>query len=135
MIEINKCKFNSTFFRLLNSQVEFAPPVGYKEPEKPKKKEEDMMVDPADMMPEPSGFVAFRGTGNRLDGKRRKDSTSNDASSSKPVYVRGIPDYDYEVGFLRFIRRIDKGENSKEKEETEEFRPFSGTGFCLKRRE
>jgi hypothetical protein len=53
-------------------QVEFAPPVGYKEPVKHKKEDEEMAVDPADLMPEPVGFVAFRGAGNRLDGKRGK---------------------------------------------------------------
>lgn len=33
-----------------------------------------MAVDPAEFMPEPSGFVAFKGAGNRLDGKKRKDT-------------------------------------------------------------
>lgn len=46
-------------------QVEFAPPVGYKEPERVKKPDEEMVVDPAELMPEPTGFVAFRGEGNR----------------------------------------------------------------------
>lgn len=41
-----------------------------------KQQEEEMAVDPSDLMPEPSGFVAFKGAGNRLDGKKRKDSTS-----------------------------------------------------------
>lgn len=125
----------SLFFALLNLKVEFAPPVGYKEPERYKKQEEDMSVDPEDMMPQPSGFVAFQGTGNRLDGKKRKDSTSSDTTSMKPVYVRGIPDYDYEIGFLRFIRRNDKVDPNKDKEENEQFKPFSGTGFSLRRRE
>lgn len=50
---------------LLLLQVEFAPPVGYKEPERIKKPDEEMVVDPAELMPEPTGFVAFRGEGNR----------------------------------------------------------------------
>lgn len=78
--------------------MEFAPPVDYKEPETPKRHDEAMAVDPSELMPEPSGFVAFRGQGNRLDGKRRKDSTSSDPSPSKPSYVRGIPDYEYQIG-------------------------------------
>jgi ubiquitin fusion degradation protein 1 len=49
-------------------QVEFAPPVGYKEPERVKKPDEEMVVDPAELMPEPTGFVAFRGEGNRCCG-------------------------------------------------------------------
>lgn len=44
------------------------------EPEPVKKQEEEMTVDPAEFMPEPSGFVAFKGAGNRLDGKKRKDT-------------------------------------------------------------
>ncbi|XP_017785704.1 PREDICTED: ubiquitin fusion degradation protein 1 homolog [Nicrophorus vespilloides] len=113
--------------------VEFAAPVGYKEPEKVKKVEEEMSVDPADLMPEPSGFVAFAGTGNRLDGKRRKDSTSVDAAPSKPLYVRGIPDYNYMPGHLKFIRRVDKpGNSSKDKDDGgDDFKAFSGSGNCL----
>nr|XP_023025158.1 ubiquitin recognition factor in ER-associated degradation protein 1 isoform X2 [Leptinotarsa decemlineata] len=113
--------------------VEFAAPVGYKEPEQRKKEEEETAVDPAELMPEPSGFVAFRGTGNRLDGKKRKDSTSSDFASAKPVYVRGIPDYDYQIGTLKFIRRPIK-QKSDDIEESEEFKAFSGTGFSLRGR-
>lgn len=115
--------------------MEFAPPVGYQEPVKERKPEEDMAVDPAELMPAPLGFVAFAGAGNRLDGKKRKDSISSDVSGPKQAYIRGIPDYDYEVGFLRFIRRTDKGNVSKEKEENSEFKAFSGTGFSLKKRD
>jgi len=115
--------------------VEFAAPVGYKEHEVVKKDEEDMVIDPADLMPEPSGFVAFRGAGNRLDGKRRKDSGPSDTSSPKPVYVRGIPDYDYQIGTLRFLRHVTKSPDvSNNKEENDEFKAFSGEGFSLKQR-
>ncbi|XP_018566123.1 ubiquitin recognition factor in ER-associated degradation protein 1 isoform X2 [Anoplophora glabripennis] len=113
--------------------VEFAAPVGYKEPEKQRKEEEEMAVDPADLMPEPSGFVAFRGAGNRLDGKKRKESTTSDSATPKPVYVKGIPDYDYQIGTLRFIRRPVK-QKSNEGEEGNEFKAFSGTGFSLRSR-
>ena len=89
-----------------------------------------MAVDPADLMPEPTGFVAFRGAGNRLDGKKRKDSATSDIIPPKPVYVRGIPDYDYQIGTLRFIRRSTKP--GKESEESSQFRDFSGTGFSMK---
>lgn len=111
--------------------VEFAPPVDYKEPERPKKTDEEMNVDLADMMPEPTSFVAFRGQGNRLDGKRRKDSTSSDPAPFKPTYVRGIPDYDYQIGTLKFLR------NSKPKSDieeiAEEFKAFSGTAHTLRK--
>jgi len=113
--------------------VEFAAPVGYKEPEVVKKHEEEMAVDPSDLMPEPSGFVAFKGAGNRLDGKKRKDSTSAEQSAHKPVYVRGIPDYDYQIGTLKFIRTTVKQKNN-ETSENDEFKPFSGAGFSLRSR-
>lgn len=107
--------------------------MGYKEPEQKRHEDEDMSLDPSELMPEPAGFVAFRGAGNRLDGKKRKDSTSNEASSSKTVYVKGIPDYDYQIGSLKFIRRTVKQKNS-DTEENGEFRAFSGTGFSLRSR-
>jgi len=113
--------------------VEFAAPVGYKEPEKAMKPDdEDMAVDPSEFMPEPSGFIAFQGAGNRLDGKKRKDSTSTDTPAVKPVYIRGIPDYDYKPGFLRFIRRVEKPSTSKDKDDGDEFKAFKGSGHCLR---
>lgn len=89
-----------------------------------------MIVDPADLMPEPTGFVAFRGAGNRLDGKKRKDSGSTDSVPVKPVYVRGIPDYDYTIGTLRFIRRSTKP--CRDSESSSQFKAFSGTGFSIR---
>lgn len=59
-------------FKCLDNYLSFV----FLEPQVEKKQEEEMSVDPAEMMPEPSGFVAFKGAGNRLDGKKRKDSTS-----------------------------------------------------------
>lgn len=94
--------------------VEFAPPVGYKEPEKFNHKQEQAM-DPVDLMPEPTGFVAFKGEGNRLDGKKkRKDHALVDVPAEKPVYVRGIPDYDYKIGTIKFLRHIKPVANNKE---------------------
>lgn len=111
--------------------MEFAPPVDYKEPERPQKRDEEMNVDVSDMMPEPSGFVAFRGQGNRLDGKRRKDSTGSDPPPTKPVYVRGIPDYDYAPGTLKFLRNSKK--KSENKENAEEFKAFTGKANSLRK--
>lgn len=94
--------------------VEFAPPVGYKEPEKYDNKREQTM-DPVDLMPEPTGFVAFKGEGNRLDGKKkRKDHSLVDLPSDKPVYIRGIPDYDHKIGTIKFLRHIKPVANNKE---------------------
>ena len=75
-------------------QVEFAPPVGYKEEDHISHGEGSsdmggMDEDPAAMMPEPSGFIAFSGEGNRLDGKKKKLTSESDsepqASTSRQV--------------------------------------------------
>ncbi|KAL7287131.1 hypothetical protein TKK_0018748 [Trichogramma kaykai] len=112
--------------------VEFAPPVGYKEPEKPQPKEEDK-VHPADLMPEPTGFIAFKGSGNRLDGKKRKDSSQKEFQTAKPTYVRGIPDYEYNIGTLSFLRNIMQINDKEEKTEEEVFQAFTGEGFSLRK--
>ncbi|KAK4015199.1 hypothetical protein OUZ56_030186 [Daphnia magna] len=52
--------------------VEFAPPVGYSEPKKiVKKNQEEHMdtIEPITYEPEDQGFIAFAGQGIRLDGK------------------------------------------------------------------
>lgn len=48
-----------------------------------------MDEDPASMMPEPSGFIAFSGEGNRLDGKKKKltSESESDMQSSQPRQV------------------------------------------------
>ncbi|CAH1714971.1 unnamed protein product [Aphis gossypii] len=95
--------------------VEFAAPVGYQEPNHEKTTAtEDMMVDPADLMPEPTGFVAFKGSGNRLDGKKKKDNTDDPLNQIKPAYQRGIPDYNYTIGTIQFLRNIRPVINDKE---------------------
>ncbi|XP_043274577.1 ubiquitin fusion degradation protein 1 homolog isoform X1 [Venturia canescens] len=111
--------------------VEFDAPVGYKEPERETKRDENT-IDPVDMMPDPTGFVAFKGQGNRLDGKKRKDSAQSENQIAKPVYVRGIPDYDYKIGTLRFLRNV-KPVNNKEVKDVDEFKAFTGEGFSLRK--
>ncbi len=78
--------------------------------------EEEM--DVTAMLPESKNFVPFSGGGARLDGKKRNPTRSEseaDASAAAAAvaaaqaqraaeYVRGIPDYDYEIGTLKFIR-------------------------------
>ncbi|KAL0818386.1 hypothetical protein ABMA28_008859 [Loxostege sticticalis] len=118
--------------------VEFAPPVGYKEERYVPRGEsgaEGMDEDPAGMMPEPSGFVAFSGEGNRLDGKKKKltseSDSENQASHSRQAYVRGIPDYDYVIGTLRFIRNS-RPTSAKDETPMEPFEAFKGEGFTLR---
>lgn len=115
--------------------VDFAPPVGYTEPQSGKKKEEDAMIDPADLMPEPSGFVSFQGTGNRLDGKRKKkDTGETDSTPIKREYQRGIPDYEYEPDTLIFLRNIKPVNSHKENKDpvNDEFKAFFGEGCSLR---
>ena len=88
--------------------VDFAPPVGYKEPERPQVAgsgdDPDEPMDMTDLIPDPIGFVPFAGEGVRLDGKKKRTTSETEIPKLKQEYVRGIPDYDYEVGLLKFIR-------------------------------
>ena len=104
-------------------------------------------MDVAALMPENKNFVAFSGGGMRLDGKKRNPTRSEsdaDAAVAAAVqaqrtaqYVRGIPDYDYEVGTIRFIRSrppkaqaaVDDADNGGEKNG---FEAFKGEGQMLK---
>lgn len=143
-------KYNNTSFELsvletkpgpavtiieCDMNVEFAPPVGYTEPQKKPKEEEPMAVDPAELMPEPAGFVAFKGAGTRLDGKKKKDNGANEAAPvARANYVRGIPDYEHPFGLLRFDRTVRKAEaNEGGKPEEDPFKAFQGEGFSLKK--
>ncbi|XP_025424066.1 ubiquitin recognition factor in ER-associated degradation protein 1-like isoform X2 [Sipha flava] len=113
--------------------VDFAPPVGYKEPDHGKKDtDEEMMVDPADLMPEPTGFMAFKGSGNRLDGKKKKNNVDDESNQVKVAYQRGIPDYNYTVGTIQFIRNIRPVTNNQENENKDGFKAFGGSGSVLK---
>lgn len=132
--------------------VEFAAPLDYVEPNH-KAKEEEMTVDPAEeYLHESTGFVAFKGSGNRLDGKKKKnDSISSDtggpssAGTTKVSRPRGIPDYDHPFGLIRFdrsIRPISDGPDPRKEAEKEKtaanasastFEKFKGQGFQLKK--
>lgn len=112
--------------------VEFAMPVGYQEPQtktEPEEQTEEVEV------PEPSGFQSFQGTGNRLDGKQRnleapKSVTDNGQGS---VRARGIPDYKYQIGSLRFLRRATPKLDTQSDEYSSRpgFTAFSGQGRQL----
>ncbi|KAH9643492.1 hypothetical protein HF086_015640 [Spodoptera exigua] len=127
-----------------NSKVEFAPPVGYKEEERIPHDDGGnamgMDEDPSNMMPEPSGFIAFSGEGNRLDGKKKKLIRITHCQTGIKFrvnivmfipYVRGIPDYDYVIGTLRFIRNS-RPPSAKEETPSEPFTAFKGEGFTLR---
>lgn len=81
--------------------VDFAPPVGYVEPKAEPKKEE-AVVKPTQTVPKSRGF--------RIDGK----SIGNDNESQNSIMdiqkklPRGQPDYDYNIGYIKFFRNTAK---------------------------
>lgn len=116
-------------------QVDFAAPVGYKEPEPVKRPgaddDEEDMVNHQQSHYEANNFVTFSGEGNRLDGKKKKCDkvepvqatvvriffglSSAQAEREKiecfsrhflQTYTRGIPDYDHPYGLIRFDRSV-----------------------------
>jgi len=70
-----------------------------------------------------------------LDGKAAADgvpSTTGPSSSSPASAIRGIPDYDYEVGNLQFVRDFSCFQKKKDSDaEKIDFQPFAGTGASL----
>jgi len=88
--------------------VEFAAPVGYKQPSQETVMDtqtESQSATSIDLDSDNRQFFAFSGRGNRLDGKKRV--TDEEAQKMhRPSLKRGIPDYDYQVGTLRFIRTL-----------------------------
>ncbi|KAM8708916.1 hypothetical protein ACLKA7_015825 [Drosophila subpalustris] len=124
--------------------VEFEAPVGYKEH--------------SDQQPasQPGGQAAgsnetadggtvleevvetFKGSGVRLDGKKKKDSQM-ETPVLKKVLPRGVPDYDFQFGVIRFDRSIkpicdrtqDDGETTGEAGSDAD--SFHGTGFSMKK--
>lgn len=118
--------------------VDFAPPIGYKEPERPKQQavedEEDEPMDVSSMIPEPKGLVPFAGSGARLDGKKKRTISETEAPKLMQEYVRGIPDYDYEIGLLKFIRSKPKKNTNGNNGDTAEddFTAFKGEGKSLR---
>jgi len=109
--------------------VDFAAPVGYQEPERPKKLGvEEMDFQQPVVDEEPQGFKAFSGSGNRIDGKS-KNLSAPTTGKAKMVRPRGVPDYEWTIGHLKFIRMHPK----KEEETVEEtFEAFKGNGQKLK---
>ena len=118
--------------------VDFAPPVGYQEPVAGTSKaaaeahaeDDEPALDVSKFLPEQQGFVPFVGSGNRLDGKHWRISETME--KPKQEYVRGIPDYDYEIGTISFIRsKAPSTVNGKDKEEPG-FTAFQGEGKSLR---
>jgi len=114
--------------------VEFEAPPGYEEPKyvKPQPmEEEEPELDISQMLPEPAGFMPFAGSGNRLDGRKKRTSSENEIQNQLLAeYTRGIPDYEYTPGSIKFIRARRKKE---EKENiVDDFEAFQGKGQSLR---
>lgn len=134
--------------------VDFAPPVGYQDPStkigsskqgtgsrngENLSDEEDAPMDMSHLMPEPTGFVPFAGSGNRLDGKTKRTTSESGSTTNGPAkleYVRGIPDYDYVIGTLTFMRnsKPPKQDLSKDNDKSKQagFEAFKGEGKSLR---
>lgn len=115
--------------------VDFEAPPGYKEDYVPRAQpmeEEEPELDVSQMLPEETGFIAFAGSGNRLDGKKKRTNSETEIQSRQLAeYTRGIPDYNFEVGNIRFIR-AKKKDPMGDKENEAEFSPFGGSGQSLR---
>lgn len=118
--------------------VDFAAPVGYQE-EMIKKQEqaaaaeqqpEEMAeIDTSDL---PESFQAFSGTGSRLDGKA-KGTEATPTRMSIGEMQRGIPNYNYKVGKLTFIR-IPRNVQNGDNEKNDLFEAFGGQGQSLRKK-
>ncbi|XP_032327808.1 ubiquitin recognition factor in ER-associated degradation protein 1 isoform X3 [Camelus ferus] len=125
--------------------VDFDAPLGYKEPERQVQHEESAEGDA-----DPSGYAgelgfrgsphtpplvqAFSGSGNRLDGKKKGVEPS--PSPIKPGDIkRGIPNYEFKLGKITFIRNSRPLVKKVEEDEAGgRFVAFSGEGQSLRKK-
>ena len=122
-------------------EVDFAAPEGYQSPKrKIPPKEELMETDELDTKvlaaaKEQQSFFAFKGTGQRLDGKTK--GTESDVNS-KVTVKRGIPNYDYRPNKITFpsAKKLSKTYTPNDEPVPEDqFSAFTGEGNVLKRRQ
>uniref|UniRef100_A0A8V0ZSG1 Ubiquitin recognition factor in ER associated degradation 1 n=1 Tax=Gallus gallus TaxID=9031 RepID=A0A8V0ZSG1_CHICK len=118
-----------------NEKVDFDAPLGYKEPERSAQHEEttDVEADHSGYVSD-VGFRAFSGSGNRLDGKKKGVEPS--PSPIKPGDIRrGIPNYDFKIGRITFIRNSRPLVKKVEEDEAgSRFIAFSGEGQSLRKK-
>jgi len=141
-ISITECDLN----------VEFAAPVGYKDPSQ--EQEEEIGVDGSDSLGDSlyqdlddslDDKPRFPGGGNRLDGKTVNNGISDHSPTTSlsggRSRKRGIPDYSYQLGTIRFIRTlrphttsISSSNNNGSEKEDPNFQAFTGSGQTLFKR-
>lgn len=120
--------------------VEFEAPVGYQEPAPVKPQEEpassfgtpDIQNKLIEYYEKKTNFSAFHGKGGRIDGKKKGTKGVKQSIDLEKVYVRGVPNYDWDGQTLNYIR---KGPLKKNDElPSTSFEAFSGTGQCLRKK-
>uniref|UniRef100_A0A8B9KL83 Ubiquitin recognition factor in ER-associated degradation protein 1 n=1 Tax=Astyanax mexicanus TaxID=7994 RepID=A0A8B9KL83_ASTMX len=78
--------------------VDFDAPLGYKEPERPTQHHEEPAVSSDRTM-----LLFYTGSGNRLDGKKKGIEPSPARIDPNDI-KRGIPNYEFKIGKITFIR-------------------------------
>jgi len=114
--------------------VDFAPPIGYEEKSVVgRKQEEEKQMEEEEVRDEEEEkkFKAFSGSGTRLDGKNKASSPTTEQSNHKPAR-RGIPDYNYQPGYIKFIRNNSNHQNNHVSPDEDAFKPFGGSGKSLR---
>uniref|UniRef100_A0A6I8SIZ6 Ubiquitin recognition factor in ER-associated degradation protein 1 n=1 Tax=Xenopus tropicalis TaxID=8364 RepID=A0A6I8SIZ6_XENTR len=120
--------------------VDFDAPLGYKEPERHTQQEEPTVRT------QPTGgrwccivtliflVQAFSGSGNRLDGKKKGIDPS--PFPLKPEDIRrGIPNYDFKIGTITFIRNSrPQAKKVEDDDAVSQFIAFSGEGQSLRKK-
>lgn len=126
--------------------VEFAAPLGYQEPTKNGSSsiEDDQSPFESDASLAASddgrdigdNFIPFLGKGNRLDGKQKPSTDSANSGIKSPMKRerRGIPDHEYEIGTLKFIRTAKPVVNEQNQVKKNLFEAFKGEGQALIKR-
>ncbi|XP_052798093.1 ubiquitin recognition factor in ER-associated degradation protein 1-like [Mya arenaria] len=112
--------------------VDFAAPLGYKEPERQKPRDTEQEQDMEHEDEADDAFKIFQGKGNRLDGKNKGLECMETQSSNGPP-KRGIPNYGYKKNTITFIRNSRKAENGAQSPEDKMFEAFSGDGQSLRK--
>uniref|UniRef100_A0A4W3JLR0 Ubiquitin recognition factor in ER associated degradation 1 n=1 Tax=Callorhinchus milii TaxID=7868 RepID=A0A4W3JLR0_CALMI len=114
--------------------VDFDAPLGYKEPERFSKHEDSLVIAFKTLLFFLFCFQAFTGSGNRLDGKK-KGVEPSPAHINPEDIKRGIPNYDFKIGKITFIRNSRPQPRRLDDEAgTSRFVAFSGEGQSLRKK-
>ena len=81
--------------------VDFEAPPGYEEPRVAPvpMEEEEPELDISQMLPEQTGFLAFAGSGNRLDGKKKRTNSESEVQERQQRGANSEQGLHYECQF------------------------------------